>query len=158
MTKVEAPSEYESEDVDEKPDPDFSDFKGERLPIVHFTGDSRSLHASWDPNANSKIRGMPPSIPYHLPPTSTHGNLPGTVRQTPTGDIRWTTFSIFHGEERWRSEGIQVGGLRSARGVLGNWFDKDFDEHGPAGPTAFWKESDFLGEGRRDGGRVVAFF
>ena len=48
----------------------------------------------------------------------------GTVRQTPEGEIRWTTFSIFHGEERWRSEGIQVGGLRSARGVLGNWFDK----------------------------------
>ena len=48
----------------------------------------------------------------------------GTVRQTPEGQIRWTTFSIFHGEERWRSEGIQVGGLRSARGVLGNWFDK----------------------------------
>jgi hypothetical protein len=48
----------------------------------------------------------------------------GTVRQTPSGDIRWTTFSIFHGEERWRSEGIQVGGLKSARGVLGNWFDK----------------------------------
>ena len=50
--------------------------------------------------------------------------LVGTVRQTPEGEIRWTTFSIFHGEERWRSEGIQVGGLRSARGVLGNWFDK----------------------------------
>lgn len=86
------------------------------------------------------------------------------MRQTPEGQIRWTTFSIFHGEERWRSEGIQVGGLRSARGVLGNWFDKyaqfldqtfqelanivarDYDVHGPAGPTAFWKESDELEE------------
>jgi len=27
-------------------------------------------------------------------------------------------------EERWRSEGIQIGGVRSARGVLGYWFDK----------------------------------
>lgn len=27
-------------------------------------------------------------------------------------------------EERWRSEGIQIGGPGSARGVLGNWFDK----------------------------------
>lgn len=27
-------------------------------------------------------------------------------------------------EERWRSEGVQVGGVGSARGVLGNWFDK----------------------------------
>jgi hypothetical protein len=46
------------------------------------------------------------------------------------------------GEERWRSEGIQVGGLRSQRGVIGTWFDKDFDPHGPAGPTAFWKLCD----------------
>ena len=43
------------------------------------------------------------------------------------------------GEERWRSEGVQVGGLRSQRGVVGTWFDKDFDPSGPAGPTAFWK-------------------
>lgn len=46
------------------------------------------------------------------------------------------------GEERWRSEGIQVGGPRSQRGVIGTWFDKDYDTHGPAGPTAFWKISD----------------
>jgi hypothetical protein len=46
------------------------------------------------------------------------------------------------GEERWRSEGIQVGGLRSQRGVIGTWFDKDFDPSGPAGPTAFWKICD----------------
>jgi hypothetical protein len=26
--------------------------------------------------------------------------------------------------------------------VIGTWFDKDFDPHGPAGPTAFWKISD----------------
>jgi hypothetical protein len=36
---------------------DWSNFQGMRLPIVHFAGTSRSLHASWDPNANSKIRG-----------------------------------------------------------------------------------------------------
>jgi hypothetical protein len=43
------------------------------------------------------------------------------------------------GEERWRSDGVQIGGLRARRGVVGTWFDKDFDAHGPAGPTAFWK-------------------
>ena len=93
----------------------------------------------------------------------------GTVRQTPEGEIRWTTFSIFHGEERWRSEGIQVGGIKSARGILGSWFDKyahynslhtsaslltrrrDFDRHGPAGPTAFWKVSDEIAEEKPSG-------
>jgi hypothetical protein len=82
----------------------------------------------------------------------------GTVRQTPEGEIRWTTFSIFHGEERWRSEGIQVGGLRSARGVLGNWFDKNYDMHGPAGPTAFWKITDELEDNRDTTGRVTLPF
>jgi len=65
---------------------------------------------------------------------------------TKDGEVRWTSFSIYHGEERWRSEGVQVGGVCSARGVLGNWFDKDFDPHGPAGPTSFWKVSDELDE------------
>ena len=45
----------------------------------------------------------------------------------------------YDSEERWRSEGIQIGGIGTRRGVLGTWFDKDFDPHGPAGPTAFWK-------------------
>ncbi|GAB7346909.1 hypothetical protein MBLNU459_g1981t2 [Dothideomycetes sp. NU459] len=100
VTKIEPPGEDDGKD----------------FPVVTFKGTSWSLHASWDANANSKIRGI--------------------VRQTPEGEIRWTTWSIFHGEA------IQVGGPRSPRGVLGNWFDKDYDDHGPAGPTAFWKIND----------------
>ncbi|KAK5007633.1 hypothetical protein LTR28_005042, partial [Elasticomyces elasticus] len=50
---------------------------GQALPVVYFKGTSRSLHSQWDPNANSGIRG--------------------TVRLTREGEIRWTTFSIFHG-------------------------------------------------------------
>lgn len=101
----------------------WSNFTGERLPIVHFRGSSKSLHASWDPNANSRIRGefKHRTCVSRVQQANTWS---GTVRQTPEGEIRWTTFSIFHGEERWRSEGVQVGGLKSARGVLGNWFDK----------------------------------
>ncbi|CAF3533771.1 unnamed protein product [Fusarium graminearum] len=99
----------------EKPGPE----DGQDLPVVHFRGVSRSLDDSFDNNANSDIRG--------------------TARLTKEGEVRWTTFSVFHGIERWRSEGIQIGGVRSARGVVGNWFDRDYDVHGPAGPTAFWK-------------------
>jgi len=111
---------------------------GQDLPVVHFEGLSRSTFMAWDPNANSRIRG--------------------TVRLTPSGAVRWTTFSIFHGEERWRSEGVQVGGLRSARGVLGNWFDKDYDAHGPAGPTAFWKVSDDIFEEKRPLAQMVQIY
>ena len=28
------------------------------FPVVHYNGTSRSMHMSWDPNANSKIRGI----------------------------------------------------------------------------------------------------
>ncbi|ETI19672.1 hypothetical protein G647_08685 [Cladophialophora carrionii CBS 160.54] len=109
------------------------------LPVVHFEGTSRSTFMAWDPNANSRIRG--------------------TVQATAAGAIRWTSFSIFHGEERWRSEGVQIGGLKSARGILGNWFDKDYDAHGPAGPTAFWKISDsMVEEKRRDVPNVLQIF
>ncbi|KAK5624767.1 hypothetical protein RRF57_000482 [Xylaria bambusicola] len=120
----------------ERPGPE----DGQALPVVHFKGVSRSLDQSFDENADSDLRG--------------------TVRLTPEGEVRWTTFSIFGGVERWRSESIQVshslgssipfndtfrgmvGGVKSAKGVLGHWFDKDFDPRGPAGPTAFWKISD----------------
>lgn len=42
VTKVEPPGEDDGQD----------------LPVVTFRGTSYSLHSSWDPNANSKIRGM----------------------------------------------------------------------------------------------------
>lgn len=88
------------------------------MPIVHFSGTTRAMYTSWDPNANSRIRG--------------------TVQTTAEGEVRWTTVSIFNGdEERWMSECIQVGGPQSARGTIGTWFDRNYDEQGPAGPTAF---------------------
>jgi hypothetical protein len=43
---------------------------------------------------------------------------------TREGEVRWTTWSVFNGQERWRSESVQVGGVKSAKGVLGHWFDK----------------------------------
>ncbi|KAI1461550.1 hypothetical protein F4805DRAFT_453436 [Annulohypoxylon moriforme] len=104
----------------EPPGPD----DGQELPVVHFEGISRSLDDSYDENANSDLTAK------------------GSVRLTREGEVRWTTFSVFNGVERWRSESVQVGGVKSAKGVLGNWFDKDFDPRGPAGPTAFWKVSD----------------
>ncbi|RYO77957.1 hypothetical protein DL764_010161 [Monosporascus ibericus] len=118
---------------------------GQALPVVHFEGVCRSIDASWEENANSDIRGMIQTR--------------GTVRLTREGEVRWTSFSVYAGEDRWRSEGIQVGGPRSGKGVLGTWFDncaekeklmgsyRDFDPRGPAGPNAFWKISD---KGHRD--------
>ena len=49
VTKIEAPGEDD----------------GQKLPVVYFKGTSSSTRPSWDPNANSKIRGR--SSPYRLP-------------------------------------------------------------------------------------------
>ncbi|KAJ4349641.1 uncharacterized protein N0V89_008258 [Didymosphaeria variabile] len=107
------------------------------MPVVHFSGKARAVDTNMDANANSSIRGC--------------------VRTTAEGEVRWSTVWVFNGdEERWRSEAIQVGGLRSKRGVVGIWYDKSLDPHGPAGPTAFWKvselrtESDEHGNGDND--------
>ncbi|KAK8010470.1 hypothetical protein PG990_009435 [Apiospora arundinis] len=93
---------------------------GQDLPVVHFKGVSRSLDDRWDENANS--------------------DLTGTVRLTPEGEVRWTTFSIFNGQERWRSESVQLGGSRVPKA--------DFDPRGPTGPTAFWKISERSSSGK----------
>ena len=80
-------------------------------PVVHFEGASHSMDNPWDDNSNSGLRGM--------------------VRTTPQGQVHWTTFSIFDSRIRWRSESIQIGGHRSGRGVVGNWFSADHDPQGP---------------------------
>lgn len=128
----------------EKPGPE----DGQDLPVVHFKGVSRSLEQSFDENANSGLRGTVFPIRgvkkmsrlrrfsrnyqknydahLHQCPMLTKDALfvIGTVRLTPHGDVHWTTFSIYDGVERWRSESVQVGGVKSAKGVLGHWFDK----------------------------------
>jgi hypothetical protein len=52
-------------------------FDNAALPIVHFTGKAKSVDATWDPNANSGIKG--------------------TVRMTGEGEVRWQTISVFQG-------------------------------------------------------------
>lgn len=43
---------------------------------------------------------------------------------TEEGEVKWSSVSAFDGQERWRSEGVQIGGVQSARGVVGTWFDR----------------------------------
>ena len=37
-------------------------FDNAALPVVYFSGKSRSVDAAWDPNANSKLRGLSHSL------------------------------------------------------------------------------------------------
>lgn len=35
------------------------------------------------------------------------------------GDIHWTVISAFGDEDRWITEGVQIGGIQSSRGFMG---------------------------------------
>ncbi|KAI0035283.1 hypothetical protein K488DRAFT_83245 [Vararia minispora EC-137] len=71
---------------------------------------------------------------------SSHENLDrevrGVVRVMPSGNIRWTSVSIYQGQKQWSSEGIQLGGPGSAAGVIGAWSGALHAASDPAGP--FW--------------------
>ena len=50
-----------------------------------------------------------------------------------SGDIKWRMISSYGGGDRWSSEGIQIGGVGSARGVVGTWTGNDHDDRDPVG-------------------------
>lgn len=134
-------------------------------PFYEITGHVRAYPTPPTP-PHEYVPDPPPNLSHVYPPqtllsttpldSSDNSNLPTSEANDADPDltIRWTTFSVFHGEERWRSEGVQIGGLKSARGILGNWFDKDYDAHGPAGPTGFWKLDDGVERFGRGAGRA----
>ncbi|KAG8884759.1 hypothetical protein FRB97_003279 [Tulasnella sp. 331] len=59
----------------------------------------------------------------------------GTVECMPSGAIKWNLVSIWDGEERWTSQGIQIGGVGSARGVIGSWSGFEHNAGDPVGNT-----------------------
>ncbi|EDR02270.1 uncharacterized protein LACBIDRAFT_309620 [Laccaria bicolor S238N-H82] len=67
------------------------------------------------------------------PSTST---MSGRIEMTPDNQVHWSSVSGDSGNAIWSLEGIQVGGLRSAYGVLGSWTTIYHDEDDPVGP--FW--------------------
>lgn len=79
VTKIEAPGEED----------------GQRLPVVHFKGTSVATRPQWDPNANSKLKGLCFWELYigHCADKFRSGS----VRLTREGEVRWTTFSVYHG-------------------------------------------------------------
>ncbi|KAF8525198.1 hypothetical protein BU17DRAFT_41915 [Hysterangium stoloniferum] len=66
----------------------------------------------------------------------------GTVRMTLDGQVRWkfvSAVSVYDGRTQWISEGIQIGGVASAMGVIGTWTGAEHTERDPVGPFWLWK-------------------
>jgi len=91
---------------------DISDL-GER-PTIHFTGSSKGGSGN-------------------------EASVKGLVRMTKENHIRWSFVSIFDAQLQWSSEGIQLGAVGSAMGVIGTWTGAHHDEGDPAGPFWLWK-------------------
>ncbi|KAM5541565.1 hypothetical protein V8D89_004755 [Ganoderma adspersum] len=88
------------------------------LPTIHFVGET----------TGATIHGQPRS-------------LHGTVSVIADGSVRWVLYSSVEGGEmdEWLSEGVQVGGVASAMGVLGLWTGAQHERMDPLGPCWSWK-------------------
>ncbi|EJU03891.1 hypothetical protein DACRYDRAFT_115193 [Dacryopinax primogenitus] len=88
----------------------------EQYPTIYFSGSVRSSDA-WHPTSH----------------------VHGRVEMGEDGTVFWKLTSNYDGQDRWVSEGVQIGGMKSRMGVLGIWSDAFHEHEGPAGPFWFWK-------------------
>ncbi|KAG6917632.1 hypothetical protein DXG01_001739 [Tephrocybe rancida] len=94
------------------PEPDFSEDEDLealvwKLPVIHVEGESRGPATDVDPQYIRKVKG--------------------TVRMLKDGAIRWSLTTSYHNEDapEWATEGIQIGSIGSAVGMLGMWTGAD---------------------------------
>lgn len=86
--------------------------------------------------------------------TSVEGShIRGTVSLTTDDppEVRWTWVVRYSGFDRWRLEGIQVGGCKSRRGIVGMWSDVERADLSPVGPFTYWMAEDGGEEGAAQG-------
>ncbi|KAH9938773.1 uncharacterized protein BXZ73DRAFT_44464 [Epithele typhae] len=83
----------------------------------------------------------------------TLGSLPGPPRQMEgtvsviaDGSVRWQLYSSVEGARsyEWVSEGVQLGGVASAMGVLGMWTGAQHERMDPLGECPVWTTCFFL--------------
>jgi len=87
------------------------------FPPLHFTGSSRGI-------------------------SGTEAKIEGFVRMGRDGVPRWQFVSIYDGRPQWSSEGVQIGNVGSAAGIVGCWTASQHDPGDPVGPFWLWKVED----------------
>ncbi|KAG9314698.1 hypothetical protein JVU11DRAFT_5505 [Chiua virens] len=73
-----------------------------------------------------------------------HGNeatVVGSVYMCDDGVVRWRFVSVREGRMQWSSEGVQLGGIASAMGIVGTWTGAHHERGDPAGKMKhmLWK-------------------
>ncbi|KAL7414372.1 hypothetical protein BDY24DRAFT_414577 [Mrakia frigida] len=95
------------------------------LPRIHFSGTSNSP-------VQSEVRG----------------NVRLTNDNPP--QVRVTYVISYGGSEKWKLEGMQMGGIGGKRGVVGIWSEAHPGPHSPSGPFYFWKKNVVSEEGQEE--------
>ncbi|RDB18929.1 hypothetical protein Hypma_014374 [Hypsizygus marmoreus] len=90
-----------------------------KFPVIHVDGESKG--SDHDSNIIRKVTG--------------------TVRMIADGAVRWSLMSCYPGEDlpEWQTEGIQVGSIGSAVGIIGMWTGAEHASTDPLGPIWAWK-------------------
>jgi len=68
----------------------------------------------------------------------------GSVRMSTEGVALWRFVSVYDGNTQWSSEGVQLGNVASAMGIIGVWTSDMHDDGDPAGPFWLWKTNSRL--------------
>jgi len=117
-------------------DPEF----GEEFRVLYMTLTIESID---DPSTQGLIDSTRPTIRFKGHSSGgapNESSVRGTVSITESGDIRWHLVSTFDQEDRWQSEGVQIGGPGSAFGAVGCWSPYEHKSpRDPAGPFWMWK-------------------
>ncbi|KAH8917793.1 hypothetical protein BT69DRAFT_632649 [Atractiella rhizophila] len=105
-----------------------NDFKNDSFPTLYFEGTRRPFGG-------------------HGQDIKTHGCV-RLAQQRPGEALipHWTFVVGYGGEDRWRLEGLQPGGIGSRSGVVGNWSSAEEEDYAhnpdhpetPVGPFAYW--------------------
>ncbi|KAH8922314.1 hypothetical protein BT69DRAFT_248748 [Atractiella rhizophila] len=102
-----------------------------KYPTLYFEGYRKSFVA---PTAGMSVHGCV--------------RLAKPSDESPVEIPHWTLVSGYGGLDRWRSEGVQPGGIGARTGIVGNWssaFDPEDDENespSPVGPWIYWPEDE----------------
>ncbi|KAG1889330.1 hypothetical protein F4604DRAFT_1711774 [Suillus subluteus] len=95
----------------------FPDSPYKHYPTLYFTG------SSWGIQGNE-------------------ATVVGSVAMSEGGVVRWRFASIANSHIQWSSEGVQIGGIASAFGVIGTWTGIHHDHGDPVGPFWLYKVED----------------
>ncbi|KDQ22618.1 hypothetical protein PLEOSDRAFT_1098358 [Pleurotus ostreatus PC15] len=76
--------------------------------------------------------------------SSEQRRISGTVRMIGDGAVRWSMRTRFGASNKteWVTEGVQIGSIGSAAGVIGLWTAPEHNRTDPLGPWWMWKVSE----------------